>query len=102
MSRIVIVLGRDPNVDIEGLIEQAWKENVELIIYVLGALPMSPGQQRICDAGLEAVGRGSILLEERLVHNPVDVARLIRNDDRVHLTVSRDEMKRIEAARRCG
>jgi hypothetical protein len=100
MSRIVVVLGRDPAVDIDALVRQAWKENHELVILNLGWIPLSHEQQRISDTALEAAGRGLILLEEKLVYDPADVPGLIRADDRVHLAMSPMEQKRMEAAAR--
>jgi len=97
MGRIVVVLGRDPVIDIDAIIQDAWKTNSELVILTLGWIPMSHVQQRICDQALEAAGRGLVELEEKLVFDPADVPGLLHEDDRVHLAVSSLELKRIEA-----
>ena len=102
MGRIVVVLGRDPILDIDAVVQDAWKTNSELVILNLGWIPMSTLQQRVCDFALEAAGRGLIELEEKLVYDPADVPRLLREDDRVHLAVSSLELKRIEAVGRAG
>jgi hypothetical protein len=98
VSRIVVVLGREPVLDADAVVKQAWKENAELVILTLGWLPLSEGQKRICEVALEAAGRGLIWLEERIMYDPAEVADLLRDDDRVHLAVSSLELKRIETA----
>ena len=98
MGRIVVVLGRDPVLEIDAVIKQAWKEKSELVIFTLGWLPLSSEQVRLCEIALEAAGRGVIWLEEKALYDPAEVARLIRDDDRVHLAVSLLEQKRIDAA----
>lgn len=89
-SRIVVVLGRDTGLDPAPLIDTAWRQRLKLTILVLG-LPLTPSQQQVCGAGLEAAGRRLIELEERVVLDPGQIAGLVEGPDRVVFAVSPDE-----------
>jgi hypothetical protein len=89
-DRIVVVLGREAVLDAAPLIETAWRYHLELTILVLG-LPLTPSQQQVCEAGLEAAGRRLIELEERVILDPERVAGLVQSSDRVVLAVSPQE-----------
>ena len=86
-SRIVVVLGRETTLDVAPLIAAAWRRRLKLMILVLG-LPLTPSQQEVCEAGLEAAGRRLIELEERVVLDPQQVAALVEDSDRVVFAVS--------------
>jgi hypothetical protein len=88
--RIVVVLGREAVLDAAPLIETAWRHHLKLTILVLG-LPLTPSQQQVCEAGLEAAGRRLIELEERAVLDPGRVAGVVQSSDRVVLAVSPQE-----------
>ncbi|HEY8201744.1 MAG TPA: hypothetical protein VII47_10350 [Actinomycetota bacterium] len=90
LSRIVIVLGREATLDPAPLIAAAWRRHLKLMILVLG-LPLTPSQQHVCEAGLEAAGRGLLELEERVVLDPRRVAGLVEDSDHVVFAVSPEE-----------
>ena len=73
--------------DVAPLIAAAWRRRLKLMILVLG-LPLTPSQQEVCEAGLEAAGRRLIELEERVVLDPQQVAGLVEDSDRVVFAVS--------------
>lgn len=100
MGRIVLVLGQDPALDVEPIIRKAWKENLELVVLNLGWVPLSSGQKKICDAALEAAGRGLVWLEEKIIADPADIPGLLREDDIVYLALSLLEQKRMETTGR--
>jgi hypothetical protein len=101
-ARLVIVLGREPVVDIEQVVRRAWHEKSELVILNLG-LPLTARQQDTIDAAMEAAGNGTIGLEARICYDARQVASNVHPSDEVILALSPRERRRIDKAlRRIG
>ena len=93
-GRIVVVLGRETGLDVGPLIAEAWQCNVKLLVLVLG-LPLTPAQERVCGDALQAAGRRLIELEERVVLDAATVTGIVRDGDRVVLSVSDTERNQL-------
>lgn len=102
MSRLVVVLGREANVDMNAMVQEAWKCRVELVIFNLG-FPLTTQQNNAIDIAMEAAGRGVLDLEARITYTIEEAASRIRTDDRVVLAIfGRDRRRFDRAIRRRG
>lgn len=97
MSRLVVVLGREADVDMAAIVQDAWRSRVELVIYNVG-FPLTTEQNRAIDVAMEAAGRGVLDLEARITYTIEEAASRIRTDDRVVLAIFGRDRKRFERA----
>jgi hypothetical protein len=97
MSRLVVVLGREANVNMDEMVHQARDARVELVILNIG-FPMTAEQTAAIDISMEAAGRGILDLEARICYTPEEAAAKIRADDQVVLAVSGPDRARLERA----
>jgi hypothetical protein len=99
MARLVVVLGAEPEVDMERLARDAWEARVELVILNLG-FPLTSAQNAAIDIAMDWAGRGVLELEARISYTPEDAASQINEEDRVVLALSQGEKRRVEKALR--
>lgn len=97
MGRLVVLLGREADVDMNAAIQDAWKSRVELVILNL-SFPLTTAQNRAIDVAMEAAGRGVLDLEARIAYTIEEAASRIRADDRVVLAIFGRDRRRFERA----
>jgi hypothetical protein len=97
MTRLVVVLGREAGIDMNAMVQDAWKARCELVVYSIG-FPLTRAQNDAIDIAMEAAGRGALDLEARITHTIDDAAALIQPEDRVVLAIFGRERKRFERA----
>jgi hypothetical protein len=96
-ARIVIVLGRSKKLDLKPLVDRAWRERVPLVIINMG-FPLTPSQQKIVDAALEAAGTGAIALDAMIAYDARQAVSLIGPTDEVIFAASRGERQLVARA----
>jgi len=96
-ARIVIVLGRNKKIDLKPLIDRAWRERVPLVIINFG-FPLTPSQQRIVDAAVEAAGTGAIALDAMIAYDVRQVVSMLHPSDDVIFAASRGERRLVAHA----
>ena len=97
-ARIVIVLGRGKKLDLKPLVDRSWRERVALVIINLG-FPLTPSQQRVVDAALEAAGTGAIALDAMIAYDARQAVSFLHEGDEVIYAAARGERREVEQAR---
>ena|ERR1041384_7660063 len=97
MARIVVVLGREPDVDMNAVVHDAWQSHSELVILNLG-YPLTDTQHTAIDVAMEAAGRGVLGLEARISYTVSEAIAKIEDEDTVILAVNPREMKKLQRA----
>lgn len=100
--RVVLVLGREPDLDeagVDAAADEAASSSLELVLLSLG-YPVADEQQRILNRALDLAGeRGDIALCEKLVFNCDQLSTYLEAGDRITISSrSGREKKKIEAA----
>jgi len=95
MSRLVVVLGREPVVNVGELVQRAWRERSELVVLNLG-LPLSALQQDVIDGLLETAE--AVEFEALICYDAAQVATSIQPEDRVIFASTPQEQHEIECA----
>ena len=96
-ARIVVVLGRRKKVALRELVDRAWRERVPLVIINLG-FPLTPSQQAIVDAALEAAATGAIALDAMIAYDAQQAAAFLHEGDEVIYAASRSERSEVRAS----
>jgi hypothetical protein len=96
-ARVVIVLGRKGKIDLKPFVERVWRARVPLVIINLG-FPLTPGQQKVVDAALEAAGTGVIALDAMIAYDARQAVSFLHDGDEIVFAAGRAERREVERA----
>jgi hypothetical protein len=97
-SRLVVVLGRGKKLDVKPLVNRAWHERIPLVIVNLG-FPLTPSQQKVVDAALEAAATGAIALDAMIAYDATQAVSFLDEGDEIVYAAARAERRDCERAR---
>ena len=101
VARIVVVLGRTKKLDLKPLVDRAWKERLTLVIINLG-FPLTPSQQKVVDAALEAAATGAIALDAMIAYDARQAVSFLHKGDEIIYAAGRAERRDVERAQLLG
>jgi hypothetical protein len=96
-ARVVIVLGRKKKIDLKPFVDRVWRARVPLVIINLG-FPLTPSQQKVVDAALEAAGTGVIALDAVIAYDPRQAVSFLHDGDEIVYAAARAERREVERA----
>ena len=96
-SRLVVVLGRSKKIDVKPLVDRVWKERLTLVIINLG-FPLTPSQQKVVDAALEAAATGAIALDALIAYDARQAVSFLHDGDEIVYAAARAERREVERA----
>lgn len=100
-ARIVVVLGRTKKLDLKPLVDRAWKERLVLVVVNLG-FPLTPSQQKVIDAALEAAATGAIALDAMIAYDARQAVSFLHEGDEIVYAAGRAERRDVERAQLLG
>ena len=80
------------------LVNRAWQERLTLVIINLG-FPLTPSQQKVVDAALEAAGTGAIALDAMIAYDAAQAVSFLNEGDEIIYAAARAERRDCERAR---
>jgi len=97
-ERVVIVLGRKKKIDLKPFVERVWRARIPLVIVNLG-FPLTPSQQKVVDAALEAAGTGVIALDAVIAYDARQAVSFLHEGDEIVYAAGRTERREVEGLR---
>lgn len=99
VRRTVLVLGRQPAVDLGAHFAAARAVASDVLIVAVG-FPLSPDQQRVVNDAVALAVESGVWMEARIAYRPRELAEYVHRDDRVQVFADGREERAIGRALR--